>query len=138
MLAFILAAAALTPAPPAQAPAPPAAPAAPAAEIDFTGQTTADARLIWDAMQEVMRFSSGHALKCDRVTAVKASIQPEGWQPADPNFRVALPGARYERWEVAQCGRVVPFLVTFWTVKGTSEFSVAHPFPGEPVKPAKP
>ena len=134
MLALILAAAALTPAPAAQAPTPPSA----AAEIDFTGQTTADAKLLWDAVQEVIRFSGGHALKCDRVTAVKASIQPEGWQPADPNFRVALPGARYERWEVAQCDRVVPFLVTFWTVKGTSEFSVAHPFPGEPVKATKP
>ena len=135
VLAFILAAAALTPAPAAQAPTPPSAPAV---EIDFTGQTTADAKMLWDAMQEVMRFSSGHALKCDSVTAVKASIQPEGWQPADPAFRVALPGARYERWEVAQCGRVVPFLVTFWKVKGVSEFSVAHPFPGEPEAKPKP
>lgn len=134
MLAFILAAAALTPAPPAQTPAPaaaPAAPAAPAAEIDFTGRTAADPKLIWDAMQEVARFSAWR-LKCDRITAVKASIQPEAWQPAQANFRIGPSGAHYERWDVAQCDRVVSFLVAFWGPEGKKEFQVAHPFPGEP------
>lgn len=126
VLALILAVSAVTP-----APAPPAQP--PAVEIDFTGRTTADPKLLWDAMQEVIRFSGGHALKCNSVTAVKASIQPEGWQPADPNYRVALPGTRYERWEVAQCGRIEPFLIAFWPgAGGKMEYSVAYPFPKEP------
>lgn len=136
VLALILAAAAATPAPAARAPA---AASAPAVEIDFTGRTTADPELLWDAMQEVIRFSAGHALKCGSVTAVKASIQPEGWQPADPNYRVAVPGTRYERWEVAQCGRVEPFLIAFWPRPGGKrEYSVAYPFPKEPVPAVKP
>jgi hypothetical protein len=128
VLAFILAASAVAPTPPAQASPPPA----PAVEIAFTGQTTADARLIGDAMQEVVRFSA-HALKCDKLTAVKASMQPEGWQPADSNFRIGPASTRYERWEVAQCGRIVPFLIGFWKApEGGTMFQVAHPFPGEP------
>jgi len=130
-LALIFAVAALAPAPA------PSAPAAPAAEIDFTGRTTADAGLIWDAMQEVSRFSAWR-LKCHRLTAVKASIQPEGWQPPNPNFRIAPSGARYERWDVAQCDRVVPFLIAFWGPEGKKEFQVAHPFPGEPEAAPRP
>lgn len=133
MLAFILAGAALAPA--AQAPAPPSAPPV---QVRFTGRTTADATLTRDAVQEVARFSA-HALKCDRLTGVEATIMPEGWQPADPNFRIGPPGTIYERWDAAGCGRGVPFLIAFWKPpEGGTMFQVGHPFPADPAKPTKP
>ena len=119
---FILAAALAAAAPDAAQPS----------QIRFTGHTTADATLIRDALNEVARFS-GHALKCGELTAVEASILPDGWQPADPNYRIGPPGTRYERWAVAQCGRTVPFLLGFWNAaEGGTLFQVGYPFPEEP------
>ena len=148
MLELILAAAAaLTPAaqpaqpatpPPAQPQATSAAPGAakpagPPPEIEFTGKTDANGPLIWDAMQEVIRFS-GHHLKCGQITKVDASILPPDWQPGDPNFRIGPPTTRYERWEVTMCGKTDKFLLGFWNdAKAGVQFSVGHPFPKEEV-----
>jgi hypothetical protein len=98
-------------------------------QLRITGRTTADATLIHDAVQEVTRFSS-LALKCDKLTGIEASVMPQGWQPADSNFRIGPPGTIYERWDAAGCGRVIPFLIGFWkAAEGGSMFQVAHPFP---------
>ena len=60
--------------------------------------------------------------------------------PADPNFRIGPKGARYERWGIKLCGRVVPFLVALLAKhpKAGPRFQVAHPFPAEPETPPKP
>jgi hypothetical protein len=107
--------------------------------IAFTGHTAADAAQARDAMDEVARFSGGPVLKCADVTGVEASAMPEGWQPADPNFRIGPPGTRYERWSVAQCGKVVPFLIAIWTdPKYGAQIQVAHPFPADPAPAPRP
>ena len=112
--------------------------AATAQQVPLTGRTTADAAQIRGAMQEIVRFS-GHHLKCSKVDTVEATILAEGWQPADPNFRIGPPGTRYERWGAAQCGRVEPFLVGFWVETGAGgQFQVAHPYPAEPGTRPKP
>jgi len=105
-------------------------------KIGITGQTAApDASVAQAALNEAGGFASGHSLKCSDMKGAKASLMPEGWVPADPNFHLGPKGARYERWEIELCGKSVPFLVVFWTDKGRPDFQVAHPFPADPVKP---
>ena len=126
LFALLLAAAA-----PAQAAEPPVTPAA------VTGETAAPSpEIAQAALQEAGGFAV-NSLKCGDVGSAKASLMPQGWVPADPNFRIGPKGARYERWELVACGRSEPFLVVFWTDKGRPDFQVAHPFPAEPVKPPK-
>jgi hypothetical protein len=100
------------------------------AKIGITGRTRApDAATAQAAFNEARTFASGHALKCSDVDGAAASLMPKKWVPADPNFRLGPKGARYERWDIAMCGKTVPFLVVFWTRKGRHDFQVAHPFP---------
>ena len=106
--------------------------------VRITGRTRADAALAQSAVQEIARFTP-FKIKCDRLESVEASVMPKGWQPADPNFRIAPRGARYEKWNVSMCGRVEPFLVAFWKEKKAGkQFQVGHPFPADPPKPGKP
>jgi hypothetical protein len=113
--------------------------AAALAKIGISGQTAApDASIAQAALNEAGGFAAGESLKCSDMKGAKAALMPEGWIPADPNFRLGPKGARYERWEIELCGKSVPFLVVFWTDKGRPDFQVAHPFPADPVKPAKP
>jgi hypothetical protein len=128
LLAF--AAALAVPSPPTATPA--VAPLPP--QLHVTGPTTADPKIVGDALQEVQHFSGGNPLKCSDVTAVAATPMPVGWQPSDPNFRLGPPGARYERWDVTLCGRIEPFLVVFWKEASGPSFTVAHPFPKGPAK----
>jgi hypothetical protein len=126
--------------PPIAAPAPlpaPVAPAAAPAPLHVTGPTTADPKIVGDALGEVQSYSAGTILKCGDVTAVAATPMPVGWVPSDPNFRLGPPGARYERWDVTMCGRVEPFLVVFWNDKTGPAYTVGHPFPKEPAPPRK-
>ncbi|MEA3036859.1 MAG: hypothetical protein QOH04_2636 [Sphingomonadales bacterium] len=135
ILAF---AAALAAPPPASAPMlpPSAAPSArPSVQLHVTGPTTADPKIVGDALQEVQHFAGGHILNCSDVTAVAATPMPRRWVPSDPNFRLGPPGARYERWDVTLCGRVEPFLLVFWKEKSGPAFNVGHPFPAGPARP---
>lgn len=128
LLALLLAAAA------AQSPDPAAL-----AGVGITGRTAApDLQVAQAALNEAGGFAAGHALKCGERGAAVASLMPEGWAPADPNFRVGPKGARYERWEIKLCGKSVPFLVVFWEHHGRPDFQVAHPFPEDPVGKPKP
>ena len=112
--------------------------AADLAKIGITGQTAApDAAVAQAAYNEAGGFAAGIAIKCGELKGAEASLMPEGWVPADPNFRLGPKGARYERWDLDLCGRKVPFLVVFWTDKGKSDFQVAHPFPADPPKALK-
>ena len=130
---YLVAAIAIALVSPPSAP-PGAAPAATASavQVHVTGTTTADPALIRDAASEIQRFSAA-ALKCDQLSAVKASVQPAGWQPADANYRIGPAGTRYERWEASLCGRTEVFLVGFWAAaEGGTLFQVGYPFPKEP------
>lgn len=114
---------------------PDAATPPPIGNVPFTGHTKADAALIQGAMAEVGYFANNPNLKCGEIKSVEASVMPKRWKPADPNFQVNLPGTRYERWAVTMCGKVEPFLVSFWTdKKAGKQFLVAHPFPVDPPK----
>jgi hypothetical protein len=140
LLAFAAALAAPPPAsapmlPPSPAPTAPAAP--PPVQIHVTGPTTADPKIVGDALLEVQHFTGGNILKCSDITAVAATPMPRRWRPSDPNFRLGPPGARYERWDVTLCGRVEPFLLVFWKEKTGPAFNVGHPFPKEPAPPHK-
>ncbi len=114
--------------------------AAALAKIGITGRTAApDAATAQAALNETGGFAAGTALKCSDRGAVVASLMPKRWVPADPNFRIGPKRARYERWDIALCGKSVPFLVVFWKDKKAGpQFQVAHPFPADPAKPAKP
>ena len=139
MSLYILAlAAALAAPPPASAPLlpPSAAPATPS-PLHVTGPTTADPKIVGDALGEVQSFAGGNVLKCSDVTAVAATPMPVGWVPADPNFRLGPAGSRYERWDVTMCGRVEPFLLVFWKAKTGPAYTVGHPFPKDPKPPHK-
>ncbi|MFL6845491.1 MAG: hypothetical protein ACJ8ER_11495 [Allosphingosinicella sp.] len=104
-------------------------------DVPFTGHTKADPALIRSVMAEVGYFGGGQALKCSEIKSVEATIMPRRWKPSDPNFQVNLKGTRYERWAVTMCGKVEPFLVSFWTdKKAGKQFIVAHPFPADPPK----
>ncbi len=128
VFALLLAAAA-----PAQSAPPPAA-----AATAVTGETAApDSKIAQAALQEAGGFAA-RSLKCSELGGAKASLMPEGWVPADPNFRLGPKGARYERWDIELCGRSEAFLVVFWSDKGRPDFQVAHPFPAGPAKPGKP
>jgi hypothetical protein len=114
--------------------------AAALAQIGITGRTAApDAASAQAALNEVGGFASARqsTMKCGERGAVKASLMPKRWVPADPNFRLGPKGARYERWDVELCGKSVPFLVVFWKHKGRPDFQVAHPFPAGPATKAK-
>ena len=98
-------------------------------QVRVTGQSTADAILIRDAVQQILRVGAG-ALECNKLTAVEASVLPDDWRPADPEYRLGPPGTRYERWEATLCDRVVPFLLGFWDApEGGTMFQVGYPFP---------
>ena len=104
--------------------------AAALASVGITGRTAApDSTVAKAALNEARAFASGTALKCGDMGGAVASLMPKRWAPADPNFRLAPKGARYERWEIKLCDRSVPFLVVFWKHKGRSDFQIAHPFP---------
>jgi hypothetical protein len=98
-------------------------------QVRVTGESTADATLIRDAVQQILRIGAG-ALECHELTAVEASVLPDDWRPADPKYRLGPPGTRYERWEATLCGRAVPFLIGFWDApEGGTMFQVGYPFP---------
>ena len=112
--------------------------AATLAKIGITGRTAApDLAVATAALNEARTFASGHALKCSEMGSAVASLMPKRWAPADPNFRLAPKGARYERWDIKLCGKDVPFLVVFWKRKGRSDFQVAYPFPAGTATKAK-
>jgi hypothetical protein len=129
LLAFAAALAAPPPVPPPIVMAPPAAPLP--ATLHVSGPTTADPKIVGDALQEVQHFAAGNLLKCSDVTAVAATPMPRGWVPSDANFRLGPRGARYERWDVTMCGKVEPFLLVFWKEKTGPAYTVGHPFPKE-------
>ena len=111
--------------------------AAGAPPMPVGGRTKApDAKVAGAALEEARGFAA-RSLKCGDAGSATASLMPKGWAPADPNFRIGPKGARYERWEIALCGRSEPFLVVFWKDKGRADFQVAHPFPEGPAERAK-
>lgn len=122
----------------AAAPTQPAGPPA-AAPTTVAGETAApNAEIAQAAYNEAGGFARG-SLKCADVGAAKASLMPEGWVPADPNFRIGPKGARYERWEIQTCGRSEPFLIVFWNdQKAGPQYAVGHPFPADPAPKPKP
>jgi hypothetical protein len=99
-------------------------------QLHFTGQTRVDGAVVRDAMQNVAQVAAG-AEHCNQLTAVEASLLPDGWAPSDPAYRVGpAASTRYERWDVSLCGRTVPFLLGFWPApEGGMMFQVGYPYP---------
>ena len=97
-------------------------------QVHFTGDTSADAAVIRDALQNVLRVTavSEH---CSTMSAVQSSLLPQNYRP--PRGYDAAPAtAHYERWDVTLCGRVVPFLLGFWTpAEGGTMFQIGYPYP---------
>lgn len=129
LVAAVLACAA--PAVAAQEPAPEAAP-----EPRFSGTTVAETPAIRASALGELTYFSNRSLQCSTATEVSVATRPQGWVPADPNFRIGPAGTVYERWDVTLCGRVVPFLVAFWREPSGQQFAVGHPYPGDQGAPA--
>ena len=127
MLSFVvLAAATLASAQPA------AAPESPPPAVRFVGETTGtEAAGVRDqALAELLRFA-GHALHCGAVHEIRVTAHPNGWVPADANFRMGPAGSTYERWDASMCDRTEPFLIVFWREGNRTEFQVGHPHPSD-------
>ena len=104
-----------------------AVPAAAQQQVRFTGHTTVDAVVIRDSLQQVAQVAAGRE-RCTELTAVEARVLPADYRPPDPGPAPA--DARYERWDVTLCGRIVPFLLGFWhPSEGGTMFRITHPFP---------
>jgi hypothetical protein len=99
-------------------------------QVHFTGDTSADATVIRDALQNVLRVAavSEH---CSTMSAVQSSLLPQDYRPPQ-GYDAAPATAHYERWDVTLCGRVVPFLLGFWTpAEGGTMFQIGYPYPAD-------
>jgi hypothetical protein len=99
-------------------------------QVHFTGSTTVDAVVIRDALQNILRIAAANE-QCNVLSAVEASVLPAGYRPP-PAYAAAGAEARYERWDASLCGRVVPFLLSFWSPpEGGTMFQIGYPYPAE-------
>ena len=100
-------------------------------QVHFTGRTTADATLIRDALQNVVRY--GDALQqCTTLSAVEARVLPADYRPRDSRYHIAGAEVRYEHWDAVLCGRPTAFLVGFWSApQGGTMFQVSYPLPDD-------
>lgn len=100
-------------------------------QVHFQGQTTANATLIKDTLQNILTFA--HASKnCRTITAVDATILPPDYLPENPKYRVGVDPVTYEAWSATLCGETVKFLISFWSsVEGGTMFSIGFPYPAD-------
>lgn len=100
-------------------------------QVHFTGVTTVDAVVIRDALQNILMVAVASE-RCNALSAVEASVLPPDYRPPAAHAG-AHAGARYERWDVTLCGRVVPFLLGFWNAPdGGTMIEIGYPYPADP------
>src|SRR5689334_2827885 len=85
-------------------------------QIHFTGQTTADALLIHDALGSIAGYLKENA-NCPSVGDVQSEILPEDSVKRDPKQPEGTSPATYELWTSTSCGKQQAFLVVFWAAK---------------------
>ena len=85
-------------------------------QIHFTGQTTADAQLIKDALGSIADYLKDNA-NCPSVGDVESEILPEDTVKRDPGQPEGTSPATYELWTATSCGKQQSFLVVFWAAK---------------------
>ena len=83
-------------------------------QVQFTGNTTANAQLIHDAMQPIALYVRD-TLGCSRLQQVEAELLPPESIKRDASSPEGNADATYELWTVTSCGERHPFLVVFWT-----------------------
>ena len=86
--------------------------AAQAYDIKFTGKTLAGGKLMEDLLARITGYSKSR-YQCSFIFAVNSAIQPPGYVPRTPAFRVTSPRHSYERWTVNLCGKSRVFFVAF-------------------------
>lgn len=97
-------------------------------QVHFTGDTTVDEVVIRDALQTIARVAAARE-NCGTMSDVEASLLPADYRPPE-GYAVAPAGGHYELWNVTLCGRVVPFLLGFWTPpEGGTMFQIGYPYP---------
>jgi len=99
----------------------------------FTGDTTAGATLIGDALRNVMLVTSAK-WGCSTLDLVKSEVLPPSYVPVDAAQVSGSATVKYERWAVTACSRTEPFLFGWWADRenGGSLFRVSYPFPPAP------
>ena len=88
-------------------------------QLRFTGNTTAEVRLIQDVLRNVQIYSRA-SMNCERLEKVVAEVLPRDFSKPGP-VGPEKPPTTYERWIVTLCGTEVSFLMSFWpdTHRGT-------------------
>lgn len=86
--------------------------AAQAYDVRFTGKTLASGKLMEDLLGRITGYSKSR-YQCSFIFAVNSAMQPPGYVPRAPAFRVASPRHSYERWTVNLCGKSRVFFVGF-------------------------
>ena len=102
-----------------------------AEQLRFSGQSTADMALIKDTLGHIQVVGQGQR-DCGVISAVDASILPEGYSPADSGYRVGQGKVTYESWSATMCGETVKFLISFWPASdGGTMFAVGYTYPSD-------
>lgn len=100
-------------------------------QVHFTGETTADASLIKDTLQNIMRYAYA-AQGCSAFGAVEASVLPASYKPKDSSTRPEKGKGTYESWTATLCGKPTKLLITFWPADdGGTMFAVGFPYPAD-------
>jgi hypothetical protein len=85
-------------------------------QVRFTGNSSADEKLIHDAFQNIVLYVK-ESLKCSSIQSVEAKVLPDGAVKRDATQPEGTNPAIYEQWTVSFCGKKQPFLVVFWDAK---------------------
>ena len=85
-------------------------------QVKFTGNTTADEKLIHDAFQDIAVYMR-ESLKCASIDLVETKVLPDGAVKRDASQPEGTGPATYEQWTVTSCGKKHPFMVVFWSAK---------------------
>ena len=98
-------------------------------QVRFTGQTTADQKLLIDTLNTVARLGPAR-FDCATVEAVQAQVLPKEFVPPGNDKPEGSAPTTYERWDATFCGKVVPLLIAYWpAADGGVMFRVGLPFP---------
>ena len=100
-----------------------------AQQVRFTGDTTANEKLLVDTLRTVALLGPGQ-FNCPTVDAVEAQVLPESFSPPGKDNPEGSSPTTYERWDATFCGKAVSLLVAFWPAEeGGMMFRVGIPFP---------
>ncbi|MGA0608182.1 hypothetical protein ACO2Q0_19495 [Phenylobacterium sp. VNQ135] len=83
-----------------------------AMDVRFTGKTRASGKLMADLLSTITGYTK-QRYQCSFIFSIDSAMQPAGYEPRNPAYRVASVQRSYERWVVNACGKKRAFFVAF-------------------------